>query len=254
MIHIKNAKEIAIMKRSGHILANVLMAICEAAKKPGMTELEIDAMAEKMIREQGGEPGFMLVPGYKNTICTATNDVVVHGIPTTRVLNEGDIIGIDCGVFLEGFHTDMAETIIVGSPESVSPEVRTFLETGKRALEEGIKVALPGNHIWHISKTIQDIIEKEGGYSIVRSLIGHGVGRELHEDPEVPGYVYAPVHKTPELKEGMTIAIEIIYNMGRREVEYGDDDWTIKTADGSLSGVFERSVVITKDGNEILTK
>jgi methionyl aminopeptidase len=254
MIHIKNAKEIETMKRSGHILANVLMAICEAAKKPGMTELEIDAMAEKMIREQGGEPGFMLVPGYKNTICTATNDVVVHGIPTTRVLNEGDIIGIDCGVFLEGFHTDMAETIIVGSPESVSPEVRTFLETGKRALEEGIKVALPGNHIWHISKTIQDIIEKEGGYSIVRSLIGHGVGRELHEDPEVPGYVYAPVHKTPELKEGMTIAIEIIYNMGRREVEYGDDDWTIKTADGSLSGVFERSVVITKDGNEILTK
>ncbi len=254
MIHIKNAKEIEIMKRSGHILAEVLMAVCEAAKKPGMTELEIDAMAERMIRERGGEPGFMLVPGYKNTICAATNDVVVHGIPTSRVLTEGDIIGIDCGVYLEGFHTDMAETIIVGNPSSVSPDVRKFLDTGKRALDEAIKVALPGNHIWHISKTIQDIVEKDGGYSIVRSLIGHGVGRELHEDPEVPGYVYTPLHKTPELKEGMTIAIEIIYNMGRREVEYGDDDWTIKTADGALSGVFERSIVITKDGYEILTK
>lgn len=254
MIHIKNVKEIEIMKRSGHILAEVLYAVCEAAKKPGMTELEIDAMAERMIRERGGESGFMLVPGYKHTICAATNDVVVHGIPTNRVLKEGDIIGIDCGVYLEGFHTDMAETVIVGSPEAVSPEVRKFLETGKRALEEAIKVALPGNHIWHISKTIQDIVEKENGYSITRSLIGHGVGRELHEDPEVPGYVYAPMNKTPELKEGMTIAIEIIYNMGRREVEYGDDEWTIKTADGSLSGVFERSIVITKDGNEILTQ
>lgn len=254
MIHIKNKQEIEIMKRSGKILADVLYAVCEAAKKPGMTELEVDALAERMIRERGGQPGFMKVPGYKHTICAATNDVVVHGIPTNRVLQEGDIICIDCGVYLEGFHTDMAETIIVGKPDSVSPAVHKFLDTGKRALDEAIKVAIPGNHIWHISKTIQDIVEKEGGYSIVRSLIGHGVGRELHEDPEVPGYVYTPANKTPLLKEGMTIAIEIIYNMGRGEVEYEDDDWTIKTADGSLSAVFERSVVITKDGNEVLTK
>lgn len=253
MIHIKTPEEVAIMKKSGEILSEVLYAVCEAARKPGMTELEIDAMAEKMIRERGGEPGFMKVPGYKHTICASTNDVVVHGIPTEYRLKEGDIIGIDCGVFYKGFHTDMAETVIVGADNSVSPEVQKFLKTGKESVMEAITKAVIGNHIGHISEIFFNRLEKEGGYSVVRSLVGHGVGRDLHEEPEIPGYVSGPIEKTPLIRENMTLAIEIIYNMGSKKVEYADDDWTILTEDGSLSAVFERSVVVTKNGPVFLT-
>jgi methionyl aminopeptidase len=250
MIHIKSAEEIKIMQHGGHILAEVLYAVLDHVK-PGVSELELDQLAEKLIREKGGEPGFMKVQGYHHTICASTNNNVVHGIPTENVLKDGDIIGIDCGVYYKGFHTDMAETVIVGS---VPDAVETFLATGKQAMMEGIQQAVIGNRVGHISKAIQDIVEGKG-YSIVHSLIGHGVGRELHEEPEVPGYVAQKLEKTPLLKEGMTIAVEVIYNMGDRKVELDDaDGWTIKTADGSLSGVFERSIVITKDGPKLLTK
>lgn len=255
MIDIKTEKEIQSMQKGGKILADVLFAILEHAK-PGVSELELDVMAEKLILEKGGEPGFKKVPGYKHTICVSTNSVVVHGIPTAYKLQEGDVLGIDCGVYFEGFHTDMAETIRIKNQESriMNDKVDEFLKTGKFALEEAIKQARPGNRIGHISKTIQEIVEG-GGYSVVRTLIGHGVGRQLHEEPEVPGFLNRKLEKTPLLVEGMTIAVEVIYNMGKKEVVLTNDDgWTISTADGSISGLFERTVCITKGQPIILTK
>ncbi len=257
MIDIKTPDEIEKMRIGGKILGDVLGEVCKAVR-PGITEIELDALAERLIREKGGEPGFQKVPGYKHTICACTNDVIVHGIPGQTKLEEGDIICIDCGVYYGGFHTDMAETVrvenITGRGERANDEIDTFLDVGKRALDEAIKVAVIGNRIGHISQTIQRIVEKENHYGVLRTLIGHGVGRELHEDPEVPGVLSRKLEKTPQLIEGMTIAIEVIYNMGSHEGVYaGTDDWTIVTKDGSLSSVFERSVLITKDGPEILT-
>ena len=251
MIHIKTQKEVEIMAKGGKILSDVLFAVLAEAK-PGVTELELDQLAEKMIRERGGEPGFMKVPGYKYTVCISTNDTVVHGIPTKYKLQKGDILGIDCGVYLEGFHTDMSESIIVGGSET-NPEGAKLLDTGKQALNLAIEQVKPGNHIGHVSRTIQMIVEG-AGYSVVRELIGHGVGRDLHEDPEVPGVLYGKIEKTPLLKPGMVIAVEIIYNMGKKGVMYADDEWTIKTQDGSLSGLFERTVAVTTNGHQILTK
>ena len=258
MVDIKTAQEIAIMKKGGAILAEVLHEVLKQVK-PGVSELEIDALAEKLIKGKGGEPGFKRVKGYHHTICACTNDVVVHGIPSGYQFREGDLACIDCGVYFKGYHTDMAETILV-SKQSIKRKTQNekkerFLEIGKKALNLGIKQAVVGNRIGHISKAIQEITEKEGGYSVVRSLIGHGVGKELHEDPEVPGFLNQPLKSTLELKAGMTIAIEVIYNMGNPDVVYsGTDDWTIKTADGSLSAVFERSIAVTKGKPLVLTK
>ncbi len=258
MINIKTAEEIKIMQESGRILSETLWEVLKHVR-PGVSEIELDALAEKLIREKGGEPGFQKVPGYKHATCISTNDVVVHGIPSNYKLKDGDIIGIDCGVYYNGFHTDMSETVRVSSQKSKvksqkSDEVDTFLEGGKKALEAGINKAVVGNHVGDISKAIQDIVEVQGGYSVVRTLVGHGVGRELHEEPEVPGYVQGKIEKSPELKEGMVIAIEVIYNMGGPEVILANNDgWTLKTEDGSLAGLFERTVAITKSGPQILT-
>ncbi len=256
MIKIKNKEEVEIMQKSGHILAETLFEVLKHIR-PGISEKEIDKLANDLIVKQGGEPGFKKVPGYHNATCISTNEVVVHGIPSDYKLKEGDVIGIDCGVFYKGFHSDMSETIRVRGENSKlkRDEVDKFLETGKMALGEGIKMAKYGNHVGDISKTIQDIVEKQGGYSVVRSLVGHGVGRNLHEEPEIPGYLEGKIENTPLLKEGMVIAIEVIYNMGASDVVYANNDgWTIKTEDGSISGVFERTVAITKDGPLVLTK
>lgn len=246
----KTKEEIAIMRRAGEMLGKVLEQTLKEVK-PGVTEIALDALAEKVTFELGGEPGFRKVPGYKHTICVATNAVVVHGIPKERKLVEGDIIGIDGGVFLEGFHSDMAETVAVGN---VTPEIKKFLQAGKDAMYAGIRQAKSGNRVGDISQAIQEIVEKKGGYSVVRSLVGHGVGRELHEDPQIPGYLEKKIERTPELEVGMTIAVEVIYNMGKRGVVYeGSDDWTIESEDGNLSGVFERTIVITESGPQLLT-
>jgi methionyl aminopeptidase len=224
--------------------------------KPGISEIELDAMAEKLIREKGGEPGFQKVPGYKHATCISTNEVVVHGIPSPYILKEGDVIGIDCGVFYKGFHTDMSETVRVQSSKSEiqNDEINKFLKIGKEALRAGIKQAKLGNHVGDISKAIQDIVEVQNGYSVVRSLVGHGVGRELHEDPEIPGYLVGRIEKTPVLAEGMVIAVEVIYNMGGPDIVFANrDGWTLKTADGSLAGLFERTLAITKNGPLMLT-
>jgi len=255
MISIKTKDEIKIMQEGGRILAKVLIELLKNIK-PGVSEIEIDNLAEKLILKNGAKPGFKEVKGYNNSICVSTNNVVVHGVPTNYKLKAGDVVGIDCGVFYKGFHTDMAETVRVQNSEFIvqNDEVGKFLKTGKRALDEAIKMAKAGNRVGHISKTIQSIVEKEG-YSIVRSLVGHGVGRTLHEEPEVPGFLGVDIKETPVLKEGMSIAIEVIYNMGKSNVKYlNEDGWTIATVDGSISGLFERTIAITKGKPLILTQ
>jgi methionyl aminopeptidase len=251
MIDYKTPEQIEIMQYGGHILASVLTEVMDAAI-PGVTELELDKLAQRRISELGGEPGFMKVKGYHHTTCFSTNDVVVHGIPGTYRLQDGDVVGIDCGVYYKGFHTDMSESKRIGKNKIDS--VDTFLKIGKTALNEAIKLAVIDNRIGHISQTIQRIVEKEAGYSVVRSLIGHGVGRELHEAPEVPGYLVGNINKTPVLKEGMTIAVEVIYNMGTHDVVLDHDHWTIRTRDGKLSGLYERTIAITASGPLMLTK
>lgn len=249
MKYTKTQTQVNIMKKAGKILGEVLEDTLKMVK-PGISEAQLDQFAEEQIIAKGGYPGFKKVKGYHHAICVATNDVVVHGIPGDRILKGGDIITIDAGVYLDGFHTDMAETVVVGIG---AKELYKFLDAGKEAMFAGIKQAVVGNRVGHISAAMQKVIES-GGYSVVRSLVGHGVGRNLHEEPQIPGYLEKPIEKTPLLEAGMTIAIEIIYNMGGRDVEYeGSDDWTIVSSDGSLSGVFERTIVITKDGPELIT-
>lgn len=251
MIDDKTRKKIEAMREAGKILGEVLSEVIKAVK-PGITEVELDRLAERLILEKGGEPGFKKVDGYSHTICVSTNDVVVHGIPKDRVLKEGDIIGIDCGVYLNGYHTDMAETIVVG--KTSNPQVTKFLEVGKKAMYEGIRQAKAGRRVGNISQAMHEQIETIGEYSVVRSLVGHGVGKELHEDPEIPGYIDREIRSTPILEDGMTLAIEIIYNMGKAEVQYdGSDDWTISSTDGSLAGLFERTILITPEGPELIT-
>ncbi len=258
MIDLKTEEEIKIMRIGGKILAEVLFEVLRYVKA-GVSELELDQLAEKLILKKGGESGFKKVDGYKHTICISTNDVVVHGIPTAYKLKEGDVVGIDCGVYYKGFHTDAAHTVRIEAKNKKlktknKDQVDKFLEIGEKAMWEGIGAAKFGNRIGHISKAIQNIVQGQG-YSVVRSLIGHGVGRQLHEDPEVPGFLDGPISKTPLLEEGMTIAVEVIYNMGKSDVVYSNGDgWTIKTKDGSLSGLFERTIVITKQCPEVLTQ
>lgn len=246
----KTRRKVEVMRRAGKMLGEVLFETLQAVK-PGVTEIELDRLAERLILEKGGEVSFKKVDGYQYAICVSTNDVVVHGIPKDRVLKEGDIIGIDCGVYLEGFHTDMAETIVVGATNDES--VKQFLRIGKKSMFDGIRQATVGHRVGHISRAMQETMET-GGYSVVRSLVGHGVGKELHEEPEIPGYLEKEIRKTPVLVSGMTIAIESIYNMGGNGVKYdGSDDWTIVTEDGSLAGLFERTILVTEEGPELLT-
>ncbi|MDO8269384.1 MAG: type I methionyl aminopeptidase [Candidatus Levybacteria bacterium] len=246
----KTRKKVETMRRAGKMLGEVLKEVLLAVN-PGVTEIELDRLAERLILEKGGEVSFKKVDGYQHAICVSTNDVVVHGIPKDRVLNKGDIIGIDCGVYLEGFHTDMAETIVVGGTDDES--VKNLLKVGKKAMYEGIKQAKIGHRVGHISRAMQETMES-GGYSVVRSLVGHGVGKELHEAPEIPGYLEKEIRRTPLLTEGMTIAIEAIYNMGGSGVKYdGSDDWTIVSEDRSLAGLFERTIVLTSEGPELIT-
>jgi len=256
MVDIKTKREIKIMQEGGRILAEVLSKVLRHIKA-GVSELELDRLAEKLIYEKGAEPGFKKIKRYHHAICVSTNDVVVHGIPTEYEFKSGDLVGIDCGVYYKGFNTDCAQTVRVKSSKlkvKSSDEVDRFLDTGKKALQEAIKVAIIGNRVGDISKTIQGIVEG-GGYSVVRSLVGHGVGKTLHEEPEVPGFLTTKIENTPSLREGMTIAIEVIYNMGKPDVVYSNDDgWSIKTKDNSLSGLFERTVAVTKEDPLVLTK
>lgn len=237
------------MAEGGKMLSKVREALATAVR-PGMTCLNLEKLACEMIDKTGGKASFKLVPGYRHATCININDVVVHGIPDNYQIKEGDKVGIDVGLLWNGFHTDTSTTVIAGKESS---EQRNFLDIGRRALREAIGQAKVGKRIADISQAMQKNVEA-GGYQVVTALTGHGIGRHLHEEPAIPCFVIDDYKHSPQIKEGMVIAIEIMYNMGTGEVVYKNNDgWTIVTADGKISGLFEHTVAVTKDGPVVLT-
>ena len=246
MIIRKSQQEIEGMARAGDIVADTLAMIGEQLV-PGVSMLELDRLAEEYIRERGGVPTSKGYRGYPAALCISPNAMIVHGIPTEYRAEPGDIISIDLGVTLDGLIADSAYTFGVGE---ISPEAQRLLDVCQDALAAGIEQARIGNHVSDISHTIQTVVE-EAGFSVVRSLVGHGVGRYYHEDPHIPNF--GQPGRGPRLSEGMTIAIEPMITAGGSDVLLADDGWTISTADGSLSAHFEHTVAVTDDGPRILT-
>lgn len=253
MIPLKTDKEILLMQEGGKILGEVLTKTLEKVTV-GISLTELDSFAEKEIIKKGAYPSFRMVPKYKWTLCCSVNDIVVHGIPDNYLLKKDDIIGIDCGVYYKGFHTDAAWSIsLEEEKDNKNPEISQFLKTGRNALIRAIKSMKPGNYINDISAVIQETIETKR-YSVVRSLVGHGIGRHLHEEPEIPGFKKEKRERTPKITAGMTMAIEVIYNMGNSGIKYEKDGWTIKTKDAKISGLFEATVGLTSHGCIVLTE
>ena len=245
-IHIKTQEEIKIMAEGGRILAEVLLEI-EKMVRPGITTLELDRAAEALILKHGAKPAFKGYEGFPYSLCASVNDVVVHGFPSEYVLKEGDIVGLDLGVLHKGFNTDMAVTVGVGE---ISFEAKRLLMVTKKAMKRGIKKARAGITTGDIGNTIQRYVEEQG-YGIVRNLCGHGIGKEVHEDPQVPNY--GQRHKGVELKEGMVICIEPMLTIGDWQLKKAKDGYGFATRDGSLAAHFEQTVAITKDGSIVLT-
>lgn len=235
------------MRRAGEITARILQELTEAVE-PGVTTLDLDKLAEARCVELGAKPAFKGYHGYPGSLCVSVNEQVVHGIPSTKkVLRQGDIVGLDFGVIVDGYYGDSARTVAVGS---VVPEAQRLLEVTREGLHRGIQEAHVGNRLFDISHAIQNYVESHG-FSVVREFVGHGIGRSLHEEPQVPNY--GPKGKGVSLKEGMVLAIEPMINLGGHAVRIESDGWTAVTVDGSLSAHFEHTVAITKDGPEILT-
>jgi methionyl aminopeptidase len=247
MIIRKAPAEIERMARAGAVVADTLALIGERAR-PGVSTQELDELADEYIRSRGGVATFKGYRGYPASICTSPNEMVVHGIPGLYTLGEGDVLAVDVGVTLAGFVADSAATFPVGE---ISPEAERLLEGCQAALAAGIEQCRVGNRLSDISHAIQHVTEKHG-YSVVRSLVGHGVGRSMHEEPQIPNF--GEPGRGPLLSEGMTFAIEPMINAGSPEVVLHDDEWSISTADGSLSAHFEHTVAITQDGPRILTQ
>jgi len=244
MIPLKTKNDIETMREGGVIALTALKKVLENIK-PGIKLSELDRIADQYIIDSGGEASFKTVDGYSYATCINVNEGIVHGIPTDYELTTGDVVSIDLGVLYKGFHTDLSHTVEVGTDKE-----KVFLDTGKQALSNAISKLLVGNRIGDISQAIQSTVESVG-YSVSRDLVGHGVGAELHEDPLVPGY--GRKGEGPLIQEGLVLAIEVIYQRGSPRIEVDDDDWTIKTSDGSLSGLFEQTVAATKDGPVIIT-
>jgi methionyl aminopeptidase len=249
VVTLKNALEIERMRASGRVVAEVLDAI-GARIGPGVTTAELDSLAESIIKgHDGARPAFKGYGGFPATICASINEEVVHGIPSaSRRLQEGDIVGIDVGVLLDGYHADAARTFAVGR---VSTEAEDLLRITQAALAAGIAAAQPGGHLGDISAAIQRVVET-AGFSVVRELVGHGIGQHLHEDPQVPNFGNAG--RGLPLDPGLVIAIEPMVNRGDSGVRTLEDAWTIVTADGTLSAHFEHTVAITENGPEVLTR
>lgn len=243
----RNKSQIELMRKSGNITAKALKAVLNAVK-PGVTLLELEDVAKNEIIKHGGKPGFMTVSGYFWATCLTVNNEVVHGIPRPIKLKDGDLFSVDIGAVLDGWHTDAAWSVIVGKNDD--PEKAKFMKAGEEAMWQGISQARSGNKIGDIGASMQKVVEG-AGYSVVRSLVGHGIGRKLHEDPEVPGF--GKTGRGLPLKNGMTIAIEAIYNRGGHEVILEEDGWTISTKDGSWGGLFEMTVVVGNEEAEVLT-
>ncbi|MGE5577670.1 MAG: type I methionyl aminopeptidase [Syntrophothermus sp.] len=247
MITIKSDMELRHMRRAGRLVALALEKVAEAVK-PGVTTGDLDRLLEEFIISQGAIPAFKGYNGFPASICASVDDEVVHGIPGKRVLKEGQIISIDVGAIVEGFYGDAAETFPVGK---ISPEAQRLIDVTRQSLKEGIAFAVEGNRLSDISHAIQSYVEANG-FSVVRDFVGHGIGREMHESPQIPNFG-RPGHG-PRLKPGMTLAIEPMVNAGGFEVITDPDNWTVRTRDGSFSAHFEHTVAVTENGPEILTR
>lgn len=246
-VTIKSEAEIELMRESGRLLS-IMHEELRKELKPGISTLDIDRLGETIIRDFGCIPNFKNYNGYPASICVSVNDEVVHGIPNKhRILNEGDIVSLDAGLIYKGYHSDAARTWGIGE---ISKEAQRLIDVTKQSFFEGIKFVKEGNHLHDISAAIQNYVEANG-YSVVRDLVGHGIGTHLHEDPQIPNFKTRG--RGLKLMAGMTLAIEPMVNEGGYKVEWLDDDWTVVTADGSLSAHYENTVLVTADGYEILT-
>ncbi len=247
MVTIKSQREIELMRKAGKLLAQTHEEMAKAIK-PGMSTWHIDKIGEEIIRSYGCIPSFLNYNGFPASICISLNEKVVHGIPSKDVLvHDGDIISLDAGLIYEGYHSDAARTVAVGE---ISEEAKKLIEVTKQSFFEGIKYAKAGNHLHDISNAIGDYCENLG-YGVVRDLVGHGIGKNLHEDPQIPNFRQR--RRGIKLQPGMTLAIEPMINVGTHDVFWLDDDWTVVTEDGSLSAHYENTVLITEGEPEILT-
>lgn len=246
-VTMKSAKEIELMREAGKILAEVHETLGEFIK-PGISTLDIDKLATEKIRSYGCIPSFLNYNGYPASVCVSLNDEVVHGIPKkNRIIKEGDIVSLDAGVIYQGYHSDAARTIAVGT---VSKEAELLIHVTKQSFFEGMKYAKAGNHLHDISAAIEDYVIAHG-FTCVRDLVGHGIGTQMHEDPQIPNF--RQKRRGIRLEPGMTLAIEPMVNAGSHEVWCLEDDWTIATQDGSLSAHYENTIVITTGEPEILS-
>jgi methionyl aminopeptidase len=246
MLYFKTDEEVGLLKESNMLVSRTLAEVAKYIK-PGVTTLYLDIIAEEFIRDHNAVPAFKGYGGFPNTLCTSVNEEVVHGIPSEYVLKEGDIISVDCGATLNGWVGDSAYTFAVGE---IKEEIRRLLDYTQASLEEGVKAAIAGNRIGDISNAVQSKAES-GGYSVVRELVGHGIGRKMHEPPEVPNFGKAGTgHK---MEKGLVICIEPMINLGKKETIQMRDGWTIKTADGKPSAHFEYAVAVNKGKADVLT-
>ncbi|HRW62051.1 MAG TPA: type I methionyl aminopeptidase [Bacteroidales bacterium] len=246
MLVYKSEEEIEILRRNNLLVSKTLAEVAKLIK-PGVTTLELDKRAEEFIRDNGAVPGFLGYSGYPNTLCTSVNDQVVHGIPSNYVLKEGDIVSVDCGTYMDGFYGDTAYTFPVGE---VSDDVMKLLKTTKESLLKGIENAVEGKRVGDIGNAVQMHAE-DHGFSVVREMVGHGLGRNMHEAPEVPNY--GKKGRGVILKEGLVICIEPMINMGSKYIKQENDGWTIRTIDGKPSAHYELAVVVKKGKADVLS-
>lgn len=247
MITLKSAQEIEILRESNRIVAQILASLRDFIR-PGVTTKELNRLAERLTRQKGATPAFKGYNGYPATLCVSVNEEIIHGIPGPKRLREGDLVSLDMGVRYRGYYGDAAITLPVGK---VNQRARKLLQVTKESLKRAIEVAVPGNRLSDISYAIQSYAEGEG-FSVVREFVGHGIGKRLHEDPQIPNY--GPPHRGPFLKVGMVLALEPMVNVGTWRAELLSDSWTAVTADGSLSAHFEHTIAITDDGPLILSR
>lgn len=247
MIHIRSREEIEIMRKSALMVSATLTEVAKMLK-PGITTLSLDQMAETFIRDNGGKPSFKGYNGFPYSLCISVNDVVVHGFPGAYELKDGDIVSVDCGFYKNGYHGDSAYTFAIGN---VAPEVLQLLKVTKESLFRGVAQARDRNRVGDISFAIENFTARENPYGVVRDLVGHGVGKNLHEDPQVPNYGKRGDGK--RLKEGMVLAIEPMINLGTKDVYTADDGWTVKTRDGKASAHFEHTTAVRNNRGEPLS-
>ncbi|MCX7880922.1 MAG: type I methionyl aminopeptidase [Patescibacteria group bacterium] len=252
MINLKSEKEIALMKEGGKRLRKVVAELIFFCQE-GKTTKEIDEKAEELIKKMGGEPSFKKVKNYFWSTCLSVNEQIVHTPPSERVLKKGDLLTLDVGFYYQGFHTDFSTSFLIGKLEREDDKIERFLKVGKITLQKAISQVKENNRIGDISETIEKEIYKNG-YYVIKRLTGHGIGKELHEEPMIAGFLLGKKENTPLIKKGLTIAIEVIYSMGTEEMIYEKDNhWSLVTRDKSLSACFEHTVALTDKGVIILT-